>query len=273
MQTLNISNAKVKKRAKEPLVLMGCSGGQDSVFALFLLSRLSLGLKVFHANHVSCVESAETAFELIKLCQVLQIPISNHMVVCKLSSVRLKKIKYHKVSENGARLWRYNSWQRSAAYNTSSICVTAHTATDRVETSLVNVFRGTRSQQRFGFSQPSYTRPFQWVTRWESKLYCARYLLPVSLDMSNLDVCQKSPRRNQIRQLLLPLCENIFCLSQTYSSQTYLFQRSVEYEVEYLRTLASYIYTHRSLPFLPRCVQSYCISCIMQEYVGQKLPF
>jgi tRNA(Ile)-lysidine synthase TilS/MesJ len=289
-------------------------------------SDRNINLQVFHANHNSRFSSLYTTFETRKLCACWETPCSIHTLIHKkfvenwvrpsnISSNNSSLIKpqvsefnsvqasFKVVAEAKARVWRYTSWQRTYLYekfvNKKPLtCITAHTATDKVETSLFNLFRGKTPQTLVGFSNKAYSHPFDGITRWETKKYCSLYCLPISLDLSNFQLSKfestpsfynlqdklvvdellkekdylgstslDCPRRNQIRQFLVPLCTTLFSSEQLYSSKVYSFQQFLSQDLIYLKKLVNYIYNYNSFRFLPIHLQRYCAFNLLEEYL------
>jgi len=264
-------------------------------------------VQIFHANHSSSNYGFYTAFEAQKISTLLRTPFFNYLYIPeyknreKICSYYNKKALnilnsqlwqkdwnqiiatefcfenqktsfivnpiYHFMQENDARIWRYRCWQRASNYGNSCYCLSAHTATDRIETSLLNIFRGTSPQNLSGFDQLSYTRPFQWITRWESKTLCFLYKIPVHIDPSNRYYTKIDSRRNQIRQLILPLCNSIFYGTDIYSCKAYSFQQFLGQDQKYAKKIINYIYNYKSLHFLPSSIKRYCMFSLINEYL------
>ena len=121
-------------QAKDRL-LLATSGGQDSISLLVVLNQLAfqmdLHLSLFWCNHLWQIDS----FSLMR--QIAKISFLFQMDSCFV--VTFKPVH----SELLARNWRYScSYRVSLFYNCHKISL-AHSGSDRVETILLNLMRGT----------------------------------------------------------------------------------------------------------------------------------
>jgi tRNA(Ile)-lysidine synthase len=110
--------------------------------------------------------------------------------------------------EAEGRAWRYQVLSRLAQDYEFSAVLTAHTASDRAETLLYNLLRGSGMDglQALGWERPladrvQLIRPLLAVTRQQTADFCQQLGLPVWQDAMNQDLTY---RRNQIRLELLP---------------------------------------------------------------------
>lgn len=128
----NISNKKLLKPKEHILVTI--SGGQDSIclwLILYLLQRqLNFKFDLIFCNHFWQTSSFFTMLHLTKCSYSLSSKI--------LLVLPLKKV----LSEQSARNWRSNKIERTFIFNKYSVCTQGHSKTDRIETILFNLFRG-----------------------------------------------------------------------------------------------------------------------------------
>ncbi|GFR47482.1 hypothetical protein Agub_g9211 [Astrephomene gubernaculifera] len=117
-------------------VLVAVSGGQDSMCLLQLLADLQplfrWRLGVVHCDHGWRPDSAANA-EFVRQFAEEQLQLPCYVRVAAPGSVH---------SEGRARKWRYGVFAEVAAAHGYSTVVTAHTATDRAETLMLNLLRG-----------------------------------------------------------------------------------------------------------------------------------
>ena len=129
------------------VVLVGVSGGADSVCLLLLLKELEQELKiqvrVIHVEHgIRGEESLMDASFVQNLCERKKIPFSLHQVDVLKEADRL-----HKGIEETARILRYEVFQKEALQcqqqEEVGVCVAlAHHREDNAETMLFHMIRG-----------------------------------------------------------------------------------------------------------------------------------
>ncbi|KAG6554455.1 hypothetical protein Mapa_003833 [Marchantia paleacea] len=116
-------------------ILLAVSGGQDSVCLLHLMMKLrdawGWSIGVVNCDHRWSTSSRQASAHVAQMAQSLGL---DYYQAVSTSSV---------LGEGLARTWRYGVFQRLATHHGYEAIVTAHTASDRVETLLYNLFRGT----------------------------------------------------------------------------------------------------------------------------------
>ncbi|MBI4216724.1 MAG: tRNA lysidine(34) synthetase TilS [Chloroflexi bacterium] len=194
-------------------LLVGVSGGPDSVCLLHLLwrlaPRLGLSLRVAHLNHgLRGQEADEDARYVAGLAQALGLPL--HLGQADVAAVA----KARRLSvEAAGRQARYGFFAATAAAVGAQGVAVGHTADDQAETFLLHLLRGAgltglRAMERRSWwraaGQPPLLvlRPLLGVGREETLAYCAAQALQPRQDHSNLSL---GPLRNRIRRQLLPL--------------------------------------------------------------------
>jgi len=203
----------VDKRCRLDLdlpVVLGISGGPDSLFLLEVFSKLGVPLVVAHFNHHLRNEAAEDAAFVERLAKKRKIPF-----ILGESTVR-KEAKENKRSiEEQARISRYTFLFNTADEVNAQAVAVAHTADDQVETVLMHFLRGSglnglagmpfRSEEHGWNSSKPLIRPLLETWRNEIELYfCEEGLSPLR-DPSNYD---SKFFRNRIRNELIPLLES-----------------------------------------------------------------
>lgn len=195
-------------------VLVGVSGGPDSVCLLHILYRLreelGIGLHVAHLDHQLRGEESEADARYVsELALRLGIPATAEK--CDVKSYRVRQ----RISlEEAAREVRYDFLARVAGSIGAERVAVGHTMDDHIETILMHLIRGTGTRGLRGL-QPvtsrqlagiclTVIRPLLPVSRQETEDYCRHHLLAPRIDATNLSL---SPLRNRIRHELLPLLE------------------------------------------------------------------
>lgn len=176
-------------------LLMAVSGGQDSLCLAKLLLDLQpkwqWDLAIGHCDHRWRTDSAANAAFVQELAQTWQVPYFQQTAMTKLES------------EAMARAWRYPALSTLAQANGYSAVVTGHTASDRAETLLFNLVRGSGADglQALTWKRPltpevTLVRPLLEITRAETAEFCRQFQLPIWPDATNQDL---SYARNRIR--------------------------------------------------------------------------
>ncbi|MDJ0737513.1 MAG: tRNA lysidine(34) synthetase TilS [Nostocaceae cyanobacterium] len=213
-------------------LLIAVSGGQDSLcltkLLLDLQSKWRWYLGIAHCDHRWRYDSQANAQHVEKLAK-------NWDISFYLTTAN-QPIK----SEAAARKWRYQTLSAIAQENNYNYIVTGHTKSDRAETLLYNLMRGTGADglQALTWQRPLtdnifLVRPLLEITRTQTGQFCQDFQLPVWEDSTNLDV---KYARNRIRQELIPyLRENFNPQVESALAQT---AEILQGEVEYLEQAA-----------------------------------
>jgi tRNA(Ile)-lysidine synthase len=190
-------------------VLIGVSGGPDSLCLLDLMWRLEYQLVVAHLNHGLRSEADADAQIVCEAVQTRGLPFILHKV--DISAYALRNTLS---VEEAARKVRYQFLFEQALQNNAQAVVVAHTADDQVETVLMHLLRGAgltglkgmsfRSQPNPWSSEIALVRPLLGVFREDVMEYCSERGLQPVFDRSNLDTTYF---RNRIRAELLPVLE------------------------------------------------------------------
>jgi len=189
-------------------LVVGLSGGADSVCLLFLLNkyRTYLGLEKIIAVHVNhkIRETAERDEKFcLELCKSWNIPLEVKKVdVPKLAKERKKSL------EDVAREVRYSLFREvKKLYNAAAIA-TAHHLDDLLETQLLFLVRGSGTEGLKGFSpkEGDVIRPLFYLTKEEIKSYLHRKGINYVEDETNYDI---TIPRNFLRHKVIPLLKEL----------------------------------------------------------------
>ena len=145
--------------ARGQKVLLAISGGQDSMCMLHILKDLTplwhWQLRVMHCNHRWTPAETDCA-EFVR-SQAHHLGIPYH--VATANTIYL--------DENRARQWRYQQLMNCANAHQCDVIATAHTGSDRAETFLFNLMRGSGIT---GLSSLKWSRPIQPLATVEPEL-------------------------------------------------------------------------------------------------------
>lgn len=130
---------------KNKIVVLGCSGGPDSMCLFHLLldlkKEIDFKLIVAHMNHKVRIESEEEKVFIMNVCKENNIPFEYYELD--------KKIKSNFHSE--ARIIRYNFFNKVIEKYNANVLMTAHHADDLIETILMRLGRGSTLKGYSGF--------------------------------------------------------------------------------------------------------------------------
>lgn len=188
-------------------VLLGVSGGADSVCLLHVLNQikkeLEITISVAHIHHGIRGEEANRDAEFVRnLCKKMKIPY----FLRKISVPEYAK-EEGLSEEMAGRVLRYRCFRELCDANDFSKIVTAHHQNDQAETVLMRVLRGAGIEGLSGIRyarQDGVVRPLLDVTRKEIEAYCSENELAYCIDSTN--ECDQYAR-NYIRNQLLPELE------------------------------------------------------------------
>ena len=185
-------------------VLVGLSGGPDSVCLARILDSLGYGVVAVHCNfHLRGDESQRDEQFVVSLCQ--QMGWELHRVDFDTQTYA----QHRKISiEMAARELRYEHF-RSLLHDTQAhVIAVGHHQDDNIETLLLNAVRGTGIRGLCGM-QPrnnDVVRPLLCLTRQEILAHLADILQDFVTDHTNLE---DAYARNKVRLDVLPLLEHI----------------------------------------------------------------
>jgi tRNA(Ile)-lysidine synthase len=190
-------------------IIIGVSGGADSLCLLDSLNRLGYKLVVAHLDHGIRPESGTDAQEVRRAADQLGIPfILGEKSVLAYAQERNLSI------EEAAREVRYGFLFEQAEIHKAQSVAVAHNADDQVETILMHLLRGSGLDGLKGMvyrtlpnpwsDSTPLIRPLLGMCRDEIETYCQEHGLNPVLDHSNLDT---TFFRNRLRHELIPELE------------------------------------------------------------------
>jgi tRNA(Ile)-lysidine synthase len=225
-------------------ILLAVSCGQDSLCMLKLFLDLRVEyrfrLGIIHIDHQWRNDSTRNTRHLIRLLEHSN--IETHIV----------QIKPTKYTEAEARELRYQLFIAIADKYQYSQIMTAHSATDQVETCIQNIIRGSTLDglNSLRWNRPlkqqfSLARPLLNFSRSEITWFCRYYALPVWTDQTNFDYVSQ---RSRIRCELIPYLQDFS--STKLEQQISSFLDKADLDCEYLRQITVKIYQQIKHPYL-----------------------
>lgn len=209
-------------------ILVGVSGGPDSLVLLHLLWRWAAGReRALHAvvvDHALRPDSADEAARVAALCEGWGIPVAVRVVRAGAIAGGREGL------EDAARQERYRLFADETMRIGARTLALGHQADDQAETLLMHLLRGAGLAGLTGMPvvrrsgdlldryavprdeagtpfRPAIWRPLLGCGRAAIEAYCRAWGLTPSYDSTNDDLAL---RRNSVRRRLLPLMEEIF---------------------------------------------------------------
>lgn len=188
-------------------IVVGVSGGSDSITLLYLLNKykekFKIKIYVCHINHLIRKDSTEDEQYVENLCKKMEIPFFKKRVeVEKLS----KKLKVG--TEEAGRIVRYEFFQEIAKNENANKIAVAHNMNDNAETMILNLIRGTGLSGLEGItaSDREIIRPLINSKKTDINNFCIENNIEYKVDSTNKENIY---RRNIIRNELIPKVEEI----------------------------------------------------------------
>lgn len=191
-------------------IIVGLSGGPDSVCLLHVLHRLSLKMNIrvyaVHLNHqIRGLDAHLDALYVSKLCHKLGI-------ACFIRSIDVPKY----CSENGlgledgARNLRYMIFKEVKDRIGANKIAVGHNKNDQAETVIMRIMRGTGIKGLSGMDyvrSDGVIRPILDLDRSDIESYCKDHSLTPRIDSTNLEAIYS---RNKIRLKIIPYMRDEF---------------------------------------------------------------
>lgn len=190
-------------------IVLGVSGGPDSLFMLYMLNNLKEELKfnivVAHINHMIRAE-ANSEEEFVKeFCRKINV---------EFYSKRIDVEEYannNKIGiEEAGRKVRYDFFEEVLETTNSNKIAIAHNKNDKVETIIMHLLRGSGVSGLQGIEpikDNKIIRPIIEIDRAEIEEYCIMRNLEPRIDKSNFENIYT---RNKIRNIVIPYIQTEF---------------------------------------------------------------
>ncbi|PZV13395.1 MAG: tRNA lysidine(34) synthetase TilS [Pseudanabaena sp.] len=191
---------------KNTNILLAVSGGQDSLCLASLLhmqqAKYNWNLTIAHCDHQWRSDSKANAAHVESIAKEWEITFC------------LRTAETLLTSEDNARKWRYAMLVEMAQVQNCAYVVTGHTRSDRVETLLHNLMRGSGADglasltwMRSLTPAIQLVRPLLNVSRPETAAFCRENQISIWEDSTNQNL---DYRRNRLRLETIPYLQEYF---------------------------------------------------------------
>lgn len=182
---LNYINTFITKLNIPKKVVIGVSGGVDSMCLLYAMDQLGFDIIAIHVNHNTRNQNKEEQQLVTDFCKKLNVP--------------LKFFEYNHVAGNfemEARKFRYNIFNKE-----NRTILTAHHIDDSFEWHLMQKFKSSGETLGIPVKNNNIIRPFMCLTKQHIYKFAKIYKIPFLEDSSNSDI---SYERNFVRNEIIP---------------------------------------------------------------------
>lgn len=218
----------------EDKVVVGVSGGPDSICLLNVLHELTYNICVAHINHGLRENAVIDEKFVTDFCKSINVP-------CFVKRVKLKENLSGMTLEEAGRKVRYDFFHEVMEKENCTKIATAHNSNDNAETVIMNIIRGSGMSGLKGIEpirDDVIVRPLIECTRKEIEKYCLNKNLNPRHDESNDETIYT---RNKIRLELIPYIEkninsnvvsNINRMSEIISDEERFIKEQVDISYE-----------------------------------------
>ena len=223
-------------------IVCAVSGGPDSICMLDILRRIkeekqiNFDIVVCHINHMIRVEATADEQYVENYCKKNDIPFF-------VKRVDVKKIAEanKQGTEEAGRKVRYDFFEEIFQKENATKIAIAHNKNDKIETIIMNVFRGSGISGLRGIEpirDNKFIRPLIETERTEIEKYCEDNRLNPRIDKTNFinDVT-----RNKIRNIVIPYIKNEF--NPNFINTLNRLSNVITEEDEYMKKRTIEVYT------------------------------
>ena len=266
--------------SENDVVIVGVSGGADSVALLLILDELrknrKFSIHVVHVNHgIRGADAAHDESYVQQLCEARGISFS-----CVRVDVPVYA-KEQKISEEEAgREVRRNAFQKAMKdYNGTKIAL-AHHQEDNAETFFLNLARGSKLKGLGGIYpvKGEYIRPLLCVGRKEIETFLEERNVKYCMDATNLE---DTYMRNRIRNHVLPYFRdhiNDKTVEHVNAAMEYLRevqgyleeQQQIAYEAIVSKEKNAIVLKEEPFGKTPEIIRKMVIRCALAEMAGRE---
>lgn len=193
----------------EDKIVLGVSGGPDSISMLNILNEikeeLNFEIYVAHINHMIREEAEDDEKYVQRYCEKNNIQFFSQRIDVKQVANNMKT-----GTEEAGRKIRYDFFEEVMQNVGANKIAIAHNKNDKVETIIMNLFRGSGISGLKGIEpirEGKYIRPLIECERQEIEQYCEENNLNPRIDKTNFE---NDYTRNKIRNIIIPYIKKEF---------------------------------------------------------------
>lgn len=267
-----IKHAVLKSGCIQPneQVIVGFSGGADSLTLLHVLHSMGVSVIACHVNHgLRGAESDADEALARTFCEVNAIPFE-----VLHTDIRSEAAKRGVGEEEAGRMVRYTFFEEMRERYHADKIATAHTMSDQAETVLYHLVRGSGMKGLTGIpaQRGCIIRPLLTVSREEIEAYCKENSLVFAKDSTNTDAAYA---RNRIRHETLPSLKAIRPNAEDAIAKTAAILSEEEQYLEsqtaraFAEVMSGDAYDADVLKNLPKAIQRRVAQCILKRECGE----
>lgn len=190
-------------------LVLGVSGGPDSISMLNILNEIKqewqFEIYVAHINHMIRKEANDDEKYVQQYCE-------KNNIQCFVKRVNVQEIaNIQKIgTEEAGRNIRYEFFEEVLQKVGANKIAIAHNKNDKIETIVMNLFRGSGLSGLKGIEpirEQRIIRPLIECERQEIEQYCEQYKLEPRIDKTNFE---NDYTRNKIRNIVIPYIKSEF---------------------------------------------------------------
>lgn len=215
-------------------IVVGCSGGVDSMTLIHLFSQVKFKLHVVHVNYQKRGESSDLDEQLVE-------------DFCKQHAIYYSAYKFNSEEysagnfQEQARNFRYQKMKDVARNYSHSKIALAHHSDDQVETFFMNISRksGVLGLAAMPFEKDTFIRPLLHSTKEEITNYAVQNDVPWRLDASNnTNNYQRNRWRNEfiplVREAIPTIDDSVLLLVKLFQEKQLELEKEAEETIQFI---------------------------------------
>lgn len=222
---------------QEDKIVVGVSGGPDSMCLLDIFRKFKYNIVVAHVNHLIREDAIDDEKYVENYCNSFNIPIYIKRIDVK------EKANINKIGlEEAGRYARYAFYEEVLIKEKANKIATAHNKNDVAETIIMNILRGSGINGLKSIEKErnnKYIKPLINIDRENIEKYCIENNLKPRIDSTNSD---NTYTRNRIRNIVIPYIKKEF--NENIIDTLVRMSEIVVTEMEYMEKQTELVYNN-----------------------------